>query len=158
MDGVKAYLISITAASIVCGIVNALVGKKGAVSSVLKLLTGLFLALTVIRPAIHFSISQIDLYIAGINAEADAAVADGGIMVSQELAAIIKEEMQAYILDKAASLGVDLEVDVILSDATPPLPEGVLLTGAISPYAKAQISELITDDLGIPKEAQQWSG
>lgn len=158
MDGVKAYLISITAASIVCGVVNALAGKKGAVSSVLKLLTGLFLALTVIRPAIRFSISTIDVYIADVNVQANAAVAEGKIMASEELAAIIKDETQAYILDKAAALGVDIEVDVILNEATPPLPEGVLLTGAISPYAKAQISELITDDLGIPKEAQQWSG
>lgn len=158
MEGLKAYLVSVTAASIICGIVNSLAGKKGTVSSVLKLLTGLFLALTVIRPVIRLSISEFDLYLDSITAKADAAVADGEIIAFQELAAIIKTETEAYILDKAASLGVDLEVEVILSDTAPPLPTEVLLTGAVSPYAKVQLSEMIAAELGIPREAQRWSG
>jgi len=158
MEGLKAYLISVTAASIICGIVNALAGKRGAVSSVLKLLTGLFLALTVIRPVIRLSLSEIELYLDSISTKADAAVADGEIVASRELASIIKAETEAYILDKAASLGVDLQVDVILSDNAPPLPVEVLLIGAASPYAKAQLSAMIADELGIPKEAQRWTG
>lgn len=158
MEELKAYLISVTAASVICGILNALAGKKGSVTSIIKLLTGLFLALTVIRPVVKISFDEFDQYMDAVSVEANAAVSDGENMASQELASIIKAKAEAYILDKAASLGVDLEVDVILSNTAPPMPVEVVLAGAVSPYAKVQISTMIAEDLGISKEAQQWSG
>lgn len=158
MEEIRTYLISVTAASLVCGIVNTLAGKKGTISSVIKLLTGLFLALTVVRPVVDLSIPDLNSYISSINTDAQAAVADGKNMASAELSAIIKAQTQAYILDKAASLGVDMEVEVILSDGAPPLPVGVILTGAVSPYAKAHLSTYLEETLGIPREAQQWTG
>lgn len=158
MEGIKAYLISVTAASLIHGIINTLVGKKGTTSTVIKLLAGLFLALTVIRPVVHLSIPELSGYIGSINTDAQLAVSQGEIMASEELAVIIKAQVEAYILDKAASLGVDMEVEVILSDGMPPLPAGVVLKGAVSPYAKSQLSRFIEEELGIPKGAQQWTG
>lgn len=158
MEDLKAYLISVTAASIICSVVNVLAGKKGTVSTILKLLTGLFLALTVIRPVVSISLSEAGNYLGALSVDANAAVSTGKNMALEELGVIIKAETDAYILDKAASLGVDLEVDVILSDTAPPLPAEVILTGAVSPYAKARLSSLIEENVGIPKEAQQWSG
>lgn len=158
MDEIKAYLISVTAASLVCGVINTLVGKKGSIAAVIKLLSGLFLALTVVRPVVNFSIHDLRDYIATINTDAQAVVSQGEIIASEELAASIKAQVEAYILDKAASLGVDLEVEVILSDSAPPLPAKAILTGAVSPYAKTHLIAFLEKELGIPKEAQQWTG
>ena len=92
------------------------------------------------------------------NDDAQQAIQSGVADTSNTLKQIIKDKTEAYILDKAASLGVDLQVDVILSDTAPPLPVEVLLIGAASPYAKAQLSTMIADELGIAKEAQRWTG
>ena len=69
---------------------------------------------------------------------------------------IIKARTQAYILDKARSLDVALTVEVFLDDATIPAPCGVRIEGAISPYAKKVLSQMMKDDLGIPPEEQIW--
>ena len=69
---------------------------------------------------------------------------------------IIKSRVQAYILDKADSFGTSLEVEVILDQDH--IPVSVELQGNISPYARAQLTEIIEEDLGIPKEHQLWIG
>ena len=69
---------------------------------------------------------------------------------------IIKARIQAYILDKADSFGTQLDVEVILDQDN--IPTSVELRGNISPYAKAQLTGIITENLGIPKEYQLWTG
>ena len=53
MDSIRQYLLSITAAAVICAIINALSGKKGTTSAVVKLLSGLFLTLSVISPLLN---------------------------------------------------------------------------------------------------------
>lgn len=153
MDIVREYLLSVTAVSILCGIISTLVGKKGVVSSILKLLMGTVLALTVIHPLVNLQITQFHWYIDGLSTDVQAAVSHGEDMSVQAMEGIIKSETQAYILDKAASLEVDLDVDVILNDM---VPAEVHLSGPVSPNARTQISDWIADNLGIPREAQHW--
>ena len=72
----------------------------------------------------------------------------------QELRRIIIARTQTYIMDKAASFGVTVDVEVVLNEYT---PQSVILKGSVSPGAKAQLTAWITENLGIPKEAQQWN-
>lgn len=153
MDTVREYLLSVTAVSILCGIIGTLAGKKGVVSSILKLLMGTVLALTVIHPLVNLQITHFHWYIDGLSSDVQAAVTHGEDMSVQAMEGIIKSETQAYILDKAASLEVDLYVEVILNNM---VPAEVHLSGPISPNARMQISAWIADNLGIPKEAQYW--
>ena len=71
---------------------------------------------------------------------------------------IIKGETEAYILDKAASLGVELEVDVLLEDMYPMAPKTVRLSGSVSPYVRNRLQNIIAEELGISKENQIWIG
>jgi len=50
-----------------------------------------------------------------------------------------------------------LDVEVELGDCEP-VPASVRITGPASPYARTQLQKRITDELGIPKERQQWIG
>ena len=79
-------------------------------------------------------------------------------MSTGAMIAIIKEETEAYILDKAASLGVTLSVEVMVEDGNVPRLSGVQLSGQVSPYARQQLSTWISNDLGISKENQKWIG
>jgi len=150
----KGYLISITAAAILCSIAIRLSGNKGTASAVIKLLAGLFMTITVLKPVLSIEIQGVPYAVLGVTQQAEQAARIGEEMASNEISSIIIDRTQAYILDKAATLGVKLDVEVVLSDF---VPKKVRLSGAVSPYAKAQLSHWIEENLGLPPEAQEWS-
>ena len=61
-------------------------------------------------------------------------------------------------MEKAKALDCDLQVEIFLSADTTPVPEQVPISGSVSPYAKQVISTMLSDDLGIDREAQIWTG
>lgn len=152
----KQYLLSVVAAAIICGIVTKLLGKKGTQGAVGRLVAGLFLAFTVIAPLRSVHIGDLSSVTKVYSSEAGMAVEEGKKQTAQALQAGIKEGCEAYILDKAQSLNVELEVVVTLSDEDIPTPISIQLSGNVSPYAKIKLIDIITKDLGIPKEAQKW--
>lgn len=156
METIRQYLLSVTTAAIICGIANSLANKNGAHSAVVKLISGLFLAITVISPLAKLQISDFSSFAEGLSVEAGESVNYGQDMALEAIAAIIKSETESYILDKAASMNTDLEVCVTVSETDPPQPTSVTLKGAVSPYVKGRLQQIITDDLGIREEDQQW--
>lgn len=156
METVRTYLLGVIAAAIVCGIVTRILGDKGTQGAMAKLIAGLFLAFTVIRPVADLSIGSVaDLTDQYSAAGADAA-AEGERMTREALALSIKSQTEAYILDKAEALNVTLTVEVTLSEEDIPTPASVCLTGKVSPYAKQRLQTVIADDIGIDKEHQTW--
>ena len=80
--------------------------------------------------------------------------AEGTALAADAKADIITAQVEAYILDKAALYQAPVTVDVTLDEEGTPV--SVRLSGAVSPYAKTRLSEMMETDLGIKKEAQQW--
>ena len=156
MGGIKQYLLSVMAAAIISALVITIIGKKGAHAAIVKLLTGLFLAMTVVSPWTKLQINDLSSYLEGISHEADSISSEAIALISEERASIIKKEIEAYILDKAALLELDIKVDVELSGEDPPIPHTVTISGAVSPYAKQRLQSIISDELGVPKEQQSW--
>ena len=157
MDVLRGYILSAVAAAVLCAVVNGLIGKKSTNSAAVKMLTGLFLAVTVLAPWVDFRLTDLGLWTADVGSMADVAVAQGEEMAQDALASIIKRNTEAYILDKAASMALKIEVEVMLGSTNPPLPDKVYLKGAVSPYAKGVLSQSIALDLGIPEEKQIWT-
>ena len=145
------------AAAVICGIVRRLLGEKGTQGAVAKLLTGIFLALTVVSPLAKVEVGRLADIAGDYRADGLAAAAMGEEMTRQALAESIKAQTEAYILDKAAALEVTLTVEVEVSDEEVPVPCRVRLTGQVSPSAKSKLSGIITEDLGIEKERQIWT-
>ncbi len=155
MDAVYDHLLRILGAAILCGAANAFMSKKSTISAVVKLISGLFLAVTVIQPFVNLRLNNLPFLTADLRANAISAAQNGESMACLAYEQVIISETQAYILDKAAAMEVDLDVEVILHDQ---VPGEVILKGAVSPYAKQAISAWLEETLGIPKEAQQWTG
>lgn len=88
--------------------------------------------------------------------DAEDAAAMGENLARDSMADIIKEETEAYILDKAADLHANLRVEVTIGEDN--LPAAVTISGEASPYARRQIQAMIANDLGISKENQKWIG
>ncbi len=158
MEAVKGYLISVVSVSVLCAIIYTVVGKKSSLAALLRLICGILVVITVIKPVIHLKISDFTDYIDGISADASHYTRSGEDSAGEAQNVIIKEQTQTYILDKAASLGLHLDVEVVLSDAVPVVPSAVYLHGTASPYAKKQLSDYITETFAIGKEAQIWTG
>lgn len=156
MDEIRQYIISVTAAALFCAIVSSLLSKKGSGFAIIKLLSGLFLAYTVIAPWARIRLTDISLYTESISTAAKQFVQSGTDYAHSEVATIIKEKTEAYILDKATSMGLDIEVEVTLCNTDPPLPESAVIKGAVSPFAKEKLQVCFESDLGIPKENLLW--
>lgn len=157
MNSVGAYILRLTAAAVICGLISGIVGTKGTLSSVVKLITGLFLCFSVISPFLKMNVTSFTGYLEDLQVSGDEIVAEGEIEAKKELETIIKSKTEAYILDKAASYGAEVAVEVSVDTSQMPVPDAVRVSGQISPYGKKQLQQIIANDLGIALEAQIWT-
>lgn len=151
----KEYLLMITAAALICSIAEKLV-KNTAVKAMQRLVCGIFLALSVISPWLQIRLDSIGELASDIWFDGQQISQTGENLAADAIRAYIKEETQAYILDKADSMGVSLDVEVTVSGEDIPIPVGVKITGSVSPYCRSILSECIREELGIGTEAQLW--
>lgn len=151
----KAYVLSVICAAVLCAIVTDLGEKKGTRAKILKLICGVFLSFTVIRPVAEVKLEEFSFFTADIAQDAFHITDLGQNQSYREMAAIITNEVSAYILDKASDFPGDLTVDVELDENL--IPCRVILTGSISSDVKHQLEAMIETDLGIRKEDQIWN-
>lgn len=157
MAGIKEYLFGVIAAAVLCAIVSQLAGKDSFLGAAVKLITGVFMLLSLVAPILDLQIPTPGNIFADLSLEADQITASADDSTRESISAIIKERTQAYILDKANTHGVTLSVEVTLSDSEIPEPVSVQISGNVSPYTKKILSQTIERDLGIATEAQVWN-
>jgi len=157
MDGVREYLIRIICAAVVCAVVAHLTQSNKTQGAILKILTGVFMILTVIAPLKQIDLQDLTDWELPGSQEAEQAIAQGKEQAQMELRQSIKTQLQAYILQEASRYDAQLTVEVTLGQGELPAPEAVCIYGSISPYAKRQLTEMIETKIGIAKEAQQWN-
>lgn len=157
MDGVAEYLLSITTAVIVCAIAKHLIGQKNPSGKLVKVICGVFIAVTIISPIVDFRIDKYTDNVEQYLSDGTACVDMGTEMAKTEMADIIKKQMEAYILDEADRLSVKISADICLSMDDSIQPEKVVINGAVSPYNQKVLSEYIEDRLGISRENQTWT-
>ncbi len=158
MEGIRQYLLTVTAAAIICGVAKTIADEKTVSGTVIRLIAGLIMTLSVLSPVVKLNLGELPDITSAFVAEGKVAASRGEELAARQIMIIIKEQLQAYILDKAASFGAELEVEVLMPDDGSAQPEGVILRGNVSPYAKARLQEMIEEDLNIAKEKQKWIG
>lgn len=146
----------IIVAAFLCAIVKTFTGKSTVVNSIIKTLCSVFLTLSILSPLVSLNFSSLPNYIGDFSADADQFVEAGIRLSENSLRDSIKQQAEAYIEDKAASLNAELTVEVTLNDDEIPAPCSVKMEGRISPYAKSTLQCFISDNLGIQKENQIW--
>lgn len=156
MEGVREYLLSVTAGAMLCGILGSLMGDKGSLSGLYRLISGLFLCFVVISPLADISFTDLNDFAGDILSQGNGAAREGEEAQEQMLRQIITDETRAYIMDKARSYGAEIQVDLTLSEDSPPIPDGCTIRGNVSPYVRQQLKKILVTDLGIPEEGQIW--
>ena len=157
MQAIGEYILRVTAAAILCAILRRMLDKKKTPDAVGKLLTGIFMTYTVLSPLVDFSVDPMNGIADAYRQEAQAAVQAGETETAQALHERIKKQVEAYVLEKAQDLGAQVQVTATLSDDFYPVPRSITIQGAIGPYAKTRLKQIIKDDLGIGEENQIWT-
>lgn len=156
MEDLGQYLLSVLVSAIICALAKSVSNEKTVPGAMIRLAAGIIMATAVLSPLLTLNPADLPAISKDIAQEADAAVTEGKEMAEQEMRSIIIERVEAYILDKAASFGAVLDVEVLMASDGSNQPAGVILSGSISPYAKSQLQSIIAEDIQIAKEYQQW--
>jgi len=156
MPDIKEYILSIVAAALFCTIVKGLLNEKTTIGQIVKMLSGLLMAVAILSPLVNITFNDIYHYFDDLNADAAQYVQDGKDTSRDQICSIIKSQTEAYILDKANRMGLEISVEVELDDSSNPIPCGVVIRGGAAPYAKEVMQAYIEDNLGISKGNQQW--
>ena len=157
MVNIRGYLLSVVSAALLSALVLSLLQKKGTAFVVARLLIGLFLGITVLAPWTKIEITDSIANISSIQDNADELVEMGKRLSDDSVMVIIKEKTQAYILDKASTMGLVLQAEILFEEDQLLQPYAVNLTGDASPYHRATLQQYIENEIGIPKERQTWN-
>lgn len=157
MGRFQEYAVSIIATTLICSAVSSLL-QNSAAKGVVRMVIGMILTVSIVSPLLQLEISISDVFDSLVVDGANAASTAGENLSREALRAIIKEDTEAYIQDKAADLNAEITAEVILNHGDPPIPEKAVISGRISPYAKQQLQEILHTQLGIAKESLEWTG
>ena len=155
MDLLRNYILSIIGGAMVCGVVLCLT-PEGKFNQICRFLCGVFLTVSLLQPLTEIDLSGIAVQWNSPEASAADAAAMGQNYAHSQLRDGIKQEAEEYILDKAQAFGAAVTAEVHLSEDDIPIPEEIILYGSVEDQIRQHLEAIITTDLGIAKENQQW--
>ena len=147
----KAYAMTVICAAFTLSILSAL-APEGPGKETRRLAGTIFLVLTALLPLGRAQLPELDL--SRIVREGEQAAQDGRRQYEAAFSGCITEEVEAYILTKAAALGLPVQVRVTLGPEG--LPEAVELTADAEPQLRDALTAEIVRELGIGREDVIW--
>ncbi len=157
MAAIGEYIFSVSATALICGIITNLM-KNSSGARPLKIVCNLILLTAVLSPVANLGKYTMSEFSFASLPDGACLIEEGALASRNEAADIIKRQCEAYILDKAAAMGLSVTVEVTLSSDDPPVPVCVEIIGGVSPYLKLRLEEMIQEDLNVAKENQLWTG
>ena len=155
-ESIRAYLLSVVAAALLTSILLAVI-PGGLLKRTATLVSGLFLILVCINPFYEVSWSDLAQSISRMMMQQEQQEAQIEVHSLDVACKLIKQQTESYILDKAASMGLNLDVEVTVStDAEYPYPSAVRLTGTVTKQQRESLAQFMEDQLAVPAAAQEW--
>lgn len=154
MEHLRTYILSVVAAALLCALSIRLMGKNAAGFAVVRMVCGVIMAAVILQPFGKLRMPNLSAYFSDLEKQVRSVVSMGTDKSLNEISSRIQHQTQAYLQNKAQELGAELQIQVTLNERF--VPEAVILSGTISPGAKAILSEVITKDLGVGEEGQFW--
>ncbi|MCD7947125.1 MAG: stage III sporulation protein AF [Oscillospiraceae bacterium] len=159
MTFIKTWLIGVLCAAMIVAIAEQLI-PNGTIRKIAKLTGGLVLLLAILQPFVSMDEGEL----ARAMEDYRATMSDYGDGLEEEnsvlMKGIIAEQSGAYIVDKAAELGITCTAAVETEDGEEgyPLPYSVEIHGSLTGEERAALTAQITADFGIPAERQYYGG
>lgn len=156
MEWIKNWLLSVVCAAMATAVAEAL-SPKGMPKRLAKYAGGLLVLLAVLGPVRKLDSGAIGDAAANLKGRFRGYTEVLASENTEVTKAIIEEETAAYILDKAAGLGMTqcrVEVRCRMTEEGFPAPETVRVEGCGDERAWQSLSRAITADFAIEREAQ----
>ena len=158
---VRDWLVGLTCAAMITALAEGLT-PPGAVRRIGTLTGGLVILLAMVQPLLKLDEGALARSLAQYRAELSAY--NGTLEAENEvlMKAIIEEQAGAYILDKAASLGIagplEVEVEAEPVEGGYPVPCRVTVSGSLTAGEREALTRQITAGFSIPAERQYYEG
>ena len=155
MGAVRSWLLSVITVSLLCAVADALM-PPGAVKRVGRLVCGLVLLGAVLSPLAGLDLEGNQRWLEGYLASVRAREAELEETVNSQIKVIIEQKCAAYIVDKAAQLGLTCRarVECALSEDGLYLPVRTEVDGSMTADVQGKLIRIIESDLGVPAESQ----
>lgn len=158
MELLKNWLMGITCAALVVALAESLT-PEGTVRKIGRLTGGLVLLLAIVQPVLQVDGDAL----ARAFTEYRAAVGSEELSLedtnSDLMKVLIEEQTCAYIQEKAALLGVAVQVECTTrtDEASPyPIPRAVVIRGPLDEGRREALTRQIEADFAIPAERQTY--
>ena len=157
MNQVLGYLLALSAVGLLCAILQGIAGKTGA-GRVTKLACGLLILLVAVKPLLRLDGDDIFRWITRLELRADYAASGVEVRSKELTAALISRRLREYIWDKAAAMGVEIDVEIRLdTDGTWPTIRQIRITGPLSEAQQLTMSRWLSQELAVPLERQVFA-
>lgn len=159
MDEIRQWLIGIISAALLAALADGLM-PKGAIRQVGKLVCALVLLCALLRPVLVMRLPDLMGTSVGTVGEMEQQRAQLEQRSGQLLKTIIERESAAYIVDKAAGLGLNCRAQVtcVAGEGGAWLPRYAHITGHLEEEERAKLMAAIQSELGIAPECQVYAG
>lgn len=155
MAAARAWLTAVVSVTLLLSVIQMLT-PKGSLREITSFVGELLLLAVLLRPLGNVDLSAVsldlDAYRQTVEQRQQAELEQEG---QKELLGLIEAELESYISDKAADMGLTLRVQVTVEPdgSGVPVPVSVELTGPRS----ETLSRWLETELGVPAERQVWN-
>ena len=155
MGAVRSWLLSVIAVSLLCAVADALM-PSGAVKRVGRLVCGLVLIGAILSPLTALDLDGNQRWLEGYLDSLRSRKSELEETVNGQIKVIIEQNLSAYIVDKAAELGLTCRarVECGLSEDGLYLPVRTEVIGSMTADVQSKLVRIIESDLGIPPQSQ----
>ena len=155
LTGIVSYFTSIVAIAII-GVVVTSVITDPQISRLVRTVTGVLVLLVLLHPLLHGDLEELATTVQEALSR-DVITEDYEALYQRKLREQIATTTETYILEKAASIGAQIQVEVELDQNSYPTPNKVEITGKLTPQQKELLEEYLTLQLGIAPQNQRWN-
>lgn len=152
----KTYLLSVVATGFLLAVLLSII-PKGIVHKIASIVGGLLLVTAVISPLLDINENIISQAVSKYIVEAENIQTGIEIGSKELLCQVIRDKCESYILDKADSMGITIELEIVLNEKVQyPYPIHVIVRGNWTVSEQRYLCRYIADSLGVPEEQQEW--
>lgn len=156
MEGVRSWLTLLITASVLCAVADSLM-PPGSVKQAGRLVCGLVLLCAVLSPVSGLDLEAGRRWLEDYRSGLEFQENELKEQVDEGMKTIIEREYAAYVMDKAAELGLTCRAKVrCRTQDGLHLPEEAEITGVFTGEERATLARIIQQDLGIPMERQSF--
>lgn len=154
MDGAREWLLAILSACVLCAVAESLM-PSGPVKRMGKLVCGLVLLCALLSGMKGLDLEESQAWLRQWTSGMEEEKAELENQVNEGMKVIIEEKFEAYIVDKAAELGLACTAQVSCRmEEGICVPDEIQVVGDFSPEEESQLRDCFQEELGVPSQRQ----